>query len=819
MKQELKKVIISWIMSIQLKRNNLEGKMKSRKIALIVGVTIVTILAFTACDVPTPTATVIPESTPLPDLTCPPDQLQQPILSGPADHTVVDSLSPILSWEYPRTPYPSPDSVTVCVPESFNIDLSKGPFYLENIGGSVTGSTNSYLPFSTLESGQTYHWGVGGATAGTNGPFAGYNTFFTGTTCDSASFAAPELMNPADHATVRSLTPMLVWDNPSDCVPPGYRVDLSIDPGFGGPNLGGGTGSADTRWGTGAELEDCTQYYWKISAVSADGTVIGPASPTFNFRTDTGTCAVDPAVLQNGITGFVWEDLCRLPESGPLPSPLPAGCVATATWAQSNGTREPGEPGIENVMVRIGSGSCPSTGLGVTFTDSSGFYYFEDLPAGTYCLSVDSLENAGALIPGDWVSPAVTGSQATIEMSMPDVEAYMYETNFGWAYQFGPSVQYAMLDGVVYGDHCAHTLSTDPAMVTEGCSMGADGIIAANGIPEADETGIENVNIDVYRGTCESYSFDWIGSDRTGIKGEFQFFLPLYAPESAYCLRVIGDSRVNRMSLGAGVWSNPRTLETDAAIDVTVIDTSSQTIFLGWDQTISPIGILDRPTYEFIADEYCYFGPSMQYKAMVLITLGSFYAIEGVDPTRQWVQIAPNSPLSPYVSCYVDPNPPYTQIDDEVTWGRIGVGKTDWSAIFKIDDEVTWGRIGIIDPDPPTLQHIIRNGLFGVIGVVDPDPPSRPGCGIINPDPPTSQLSLHCWVPILKGNVVGDLDGLPRISGPALIFPTPTFTPTAPPPQQPSCGDFTDQTTCNNHANDMLCYWNTYLKPAQCVHQ
>ena len=115
------------------------------------------------------------------------------------------------------------------------------------------------------------------------------------------------------------------------------------------------------------------------------------------------------------------------------------------------------------------------------------------------------------------------------------------------------------------------------------------------------------------------------------------------------------------------------------------------------------------------------------------LSLGDFFVIQAVDPTLKWVQIEPDKPLAPYLSCLTDPTPPTIEIDDEVTWAGLLTDDASWSAIIKIDDEVTWGRIGIIDPDPPTMQRIIRNDPFGLIGIIDPEPPTVQGCGVIEP--------------------------------------------------------------------------------------
>jgi hypothetical protein len=43
---------------------------------------------------------------------------------------------------------------------------------------------------------------------------------------------------------------------------------------------------------------------------------------------------------------------------------------------------------MSGVTIRLGSGSCGSTGLGNRTTASNGAFSFSDLPQGTYCVTV-----------------------------------------------------------------------------------------------------------------------------------------------------------------------------------------------------------------------------------------------------------------------------------------------------------------------------------------------------------------------------------------------------------------------------------------------
>jgi hypothetical protein len=141
-----------------------------------------------------------------------------------------------------------------------------------------------------------------------------------------------------------------------------------------------------------------------------------------------------PPLKKSSITGIVWHDLCAVPAV--LPATPPEGCVfAGGGGLVANGVLDSGEPGIGGVVVTLGSGSCPSTGLASATTDSVGRYRFSELEDGTYCVTVNALSstNSSILIPGEWTNPT-SGSQ-TVTVG-PLEEAF---ANFGWDYQFLPA--------------------------------------------------------------------------------------------------------------------------------------------------------------------------------------------------------------------------------------------------------------------------------------------------------------------------------------------------------------------------------------------
>ncbi len=142
------------------------------------------------------------------------------------------------------------------------------------------------------------------------------------------------------------------------------------------------------------------------------------------------------------ITGRVWHDLCAVSggEAGLPASPGP-GCVPAGDGGYTaNGLLEPGEPGLAGISVALGLGACPVTAATSAQTDATGAYRFPDLPAGAYCVSVDSLFGGNSsLLPGEWSSPSGLGAAALAEQTVTLPQGIdLIDVNFGWDYQFLP---------------------------------------------------------------------------------------------------------------------------------------------------------------------------------------------------------------------------------------------------------------------------------------------------------------------------------------------------------------------------------------------
>ena len=155
----------------------------------------------------------------------------------------------------------------------------------------------------------------------------------------------------------------------------------------------------------------------------------------------TGTVTLEPPDQTLGsIRGTLWHEICDFSggEAGE-PVVLGEGCVQ---WGSAVGEFGPNqkkddfETGWTGVTLHLGSGTCPSAGLGTAITNAAGEYQFEGLGAGTYCVSYSNLSdgNDAALIPGEPTFPVrgEDGFFVTVVLSAAEAKT----VDFGYAWQF-----------------------------------------------------------------------------------------------------------------------------------------------------------------------------------------------------------------------------------------------------------------------------------------------------------------------------------------------------------------------------------------------
>lgn len=373
----------------------------------------------------------LPTTTPTPTLPppCTAADLVAPNLTAPDHLTIIGTTSPTLTWSFPGG----------CVPDSYIVNLFTGPsVYTDDFGGTVSGANTVFTPSLTLVPGMVYKWNVSAVSGGIEGPASSNRMFAVGPLCDIVDLAAPVPFRPTNGEVVTTTTPILGWLYPYTCIPNGYRVELSDDPSFSAPMVSEFDFFPFQNMIM-DELPNCSLHYWRVAPFQ-EGT-IGPMSAIFSYYVDsTGTCF--PETIEYDLSGTVWHDLCAVPD-GPLPDPIPAGCIELGGGAiGANGIREEGEPGIGNIVVRLGTGACPATDLGAVLTNANGEYHFLGLEPGTYCISIEALDtnNLAILIPGGWTAPSDGISDSLVSRTVAlEAGTPLTDLDFGWDYQFLPA--------------------------------------------------------------------------------------------------------------------------------------------------------------------------------------------------------------------------------------------------------------------------------------------------------------------------------------------------------------------------------------------
>ncbi len=141
----------------------------------------------------------------------------------------------------------------------------------------------------------------------------------------------------------------------------------------------------------------------------------------------------NPPPGAGSISGIVWDDQCQLLPNGSYTG----GCVLDNYGAHANGVRDFGEALLVGVRVTLGVGNCPSAGLAQTFTGAGDVSYrFDNLPAGTYCVTIDPLDDANRLnlLPGQWTFPGpLSGAMSLAVDFISGVQ--VPNVNFGWDFQ------------------------------------------------------------------------------------------------------------------------------------------------------------------------------------------------------------------------------------------------------------------------------------------------------------------------------------------------------------------------------------------------
>ncbi len=179
-------------------------------------------------------------------------------------------------------------------------------------------------------------------------------------------------------------------------------------------------------------------------------TLLGACAPGL-FSAAPVVSAPEPTAVSIGtipantasISGTVWQDICvLLGGEGGAPVQPSAGCVPSSNGFLANGIRDAGEPGLGNTLISLGFGAC---GTASEYMDvaanQDGAFMFSSLPAGTYCVTVDSLRSENAfLLSGQWTLPSDNpgAEAASLTVTLSDNEQKQ-DVNFGRGPQFLPA--------------------------------------------------------------------------------------------------------------------------------------------------------------------------------------------------------------------------------------------------------------------------------------------------------------------------------------------------------------------------------------------
>ncbi|MBW8009843.1 MAG: hypothetical protein FVQ83_01195 [Chloroflexi bacterium] len=107
------------------------------------------------------------------------------------------------------------------------------------------------------------------------------------------------------------------------------------------------------------------------------------------------------------------------------PTPEPAAIGGSVFWdANINGVRGIAELGISGQTITLGVGACNSSGFASDITDSGGYYNFDNLPAGTYCVTSNVVTNSC----GGWWPTTATQTTITLPPGGIDYFHFGYES-------------------------------------------------------------------------------------------------------------------------------------------------------------------------------------------------------------------------------------------------------------------------------------------------------------------------------------------------------------------------------------------------------
>jgi hypothetical protein len=679
---------------------------------------------------------------------CAAGDLLAPTLLQPDNGSIITELNPSLIWDYPGN----------CLPQGYSVQLSNSlNFDGSPLNGGTGNPSTRWSPGHDLVDCQRYFWRIRGMAediiVGPNSPVFTFRVDTAGT-CGPESSAMirgvvwrdtcgqPELGPIPDPPPVGCISlpgggiaangvqdPWEDWKGIEDVV---VRLSEGACPSAVAmrdvPTLADGTFAFYmVNPGTYCVSVDSLNPIntsilipggWSAPAGSISGSVASQTVTVAAGDDNTGTAfgwddQYEPGWGYYGfVSGIVWHDLCSVQPGDPIPAVLPDGCVLDGSIVHADGIRQPGEPGIAGIVVDIGFGDCPSSGLVSTVTDAEGHFSFPPLPPLPYCININAEDetNASILLPGRWTKVPSGHMGYTFWPIALYGEQVRNDIEFGWDYDDLPAPgAKAAVSGVVWHDLCsANPADPVPAVLPSGCAVDAWGVVHADGIRQPGEPGIPGVEVTIGNGPCPSSGLD---SAITDANGAYSFSS---LPSGKYCIAVpMGDVSSNHDLLMPGSWTvNGSGHEGWAYLAVGI---NPGTILtgndFGWDYDNLPSA--HPPYFKLHVNAFCRRGPDPAFEALTSLENGLIAPVEGVN--------------------------------NDLTWYLLRLP----------------GGNGVIDPEPPSLDFSLQGGE---VGIIDPDPPTFPS---------PSEMDVFCWVMGDTGSLFGDLISLPVHPSPPTPTPVP----------------------------------------------
>jgi len=443
------------------------------------------------------------------------------IQDAPPDQSILSSLIPTFGWHDEES----------CTPDKFLITVAKIDGSYSNYA-SPPGNTSSFTWPTSLDPGSQYKWRMRvNADNGPTGPYTEDNIFYTGPMCSGGVLVAPELVSPGTSGWIsHNDMQTFRWSYPGGCLPAAYDYEFATDAAF--TNVVDSGTTPDYQMWVEKTFPNCSTIFWRVRV--NDGISTGPWSDTGSFHWVTDeTCWQNHYISDDAarIAVRLYHDQCSLTGYQASTQLLTdSGCKVDNNGVTLVGDGErtyPPDSHIGNFEVDLGSGPCPSTGL--DHKTSPGWYIFNVLAPGTYCLSVTRNQIVGYgstnLMHGIWTDPRTTDNVAykTIELGPGTSDLLVY---FGWD-EYDRVFVMPRLPETKYCRICPDPIGPVVDILMEGSLVelfGRDSnsewkLTYAQGVPCYLWLSDEKINLDLSR----FEDFDWRAED-------LEFF-----PQSAPC--------------------------------------------------------------------------------------------------------------------------------------------------------------------------------------------------------------------------------------------------------------------------------------------